>query len=75
MDQSVSRFFEFVSETDPWWRRRVPPPGPNGLITKAVYRHRRLAPTKLNIGFYAGEKKGDASVTHRESAADVKLDY
>jgi hypothetical protein len=38
-------------------------PGSEWLITKAVYRHSRLAPTALNIGFYGGEKKIDGSIT------------
>ena len=49
-------------------------PGSEWLITKAVYRHSRLASTELNIGSYAGEKKVDAPVTpSRESGASAML--
>jgi hypothetical protein len=40
-------------------------PGSEWLITKAVYRHSRLAPTRLNIGLYGGEKKIDGANTPR----------
>jgi hypothetical protein len=38
-------------------------PGSEWLITKAVYRRSRLAPTRLNIGRFGGEKKVDALIT------------
>jgi hypothetical protein len=40
-------------------------PGSEWLITKAIYRHSRLAPTELNIGPYGGEKKIDGNLQSR----------
>ena len=49
-------------------------PGSEWLITKAIYRHSRLAPTELNIGPYGGEKKIDGTETpSRESGANAML--
>jgi hypothetical protein len=50
-------------------------PGSEWLITKAIYRHSRLAPTALNIGLHGGEKKIDALLTpSRESGCGAMLE-
>ena len=41
-------------------------PGSEWLITKAIYRHSRLAPTRIDISLYCGKKKDCSSPIPKE---------